>query len=196
MNVKICYKVWVYVNSYTFLVLFIYGIASTFGLFHSNVDGDVNTDVAKWNILINDTNISDGVTDKFVINDLAYSDTTNKKPGTIAPGTSGTFSLTLDATDTQVSVIYTIEVDESKFGNEMLKIAKVEKVAGSGDFQEVTDGVYQGIIPYNAKSKVTIDFTITWINDEANNEIDSEIGTRENPDLEIPVVVTATQYVS
>ena len=178
------------------LVLFIFGIASTFGLFHSNVDGDVNTDVAKWNILINDTNISDGVTDKFVINDLAYSDTTNKKPGTIAPGTSGTFSLTLDATDTQVSVIYTIEVDDSKFGNEMLKIAKVEKVAGSGDFQEVTDGVYQGIIPYNAKSKVTIDFTITWINDEANNEIDSEIGTRENPDLEIPVVVTATQYVS
>lgn len=180
----------------SFLVLFIFGIASTFGLFHSNVDGDVNTDVAKWNILINDTNISDGVTDKFVINDLAYSDTTNKKPGTIAPGTSGTFSLTLDATDTQVSVIYTIEVDDSKFGNEMLKIAKVEKVAGSGDFQEVTDGVYQGIIPYNAKSKVTIDFTITWINDEANNEIDSEIGTRENPDLEIPVVVTATQYVS
>ena len=137
----------------SFLVLFIFGIASTFGLFHSNVDGDVNTDVAKWNILINDTNISDGVTDKFVINDLAYSDTTNKKPGTIAPGTSGTFSLTLDATDTQVSVIYTIEVDDSKFGNEMLKIAKVEKVAGSGDFQEVTDGVYQGIIPYNAKSK-------------------------------------------
>lgn len=180
----------------SFLVLFIFGIASTFGLFHSNVDGDVNTDVAKWNILVNDTNISDGVTDKFVINDLAYSDTTNKKPGTIAPGTSGTFSLTLDATDTQVSVIYTIEVDDSKFGNEMLKIAKVEKVAGSGDFQEVTDGVYQGIIPYNAKSKVTIDFTITWINDEANNEIDSEIGTRENPDLEIPVVVTATQYVS
>lgn len=180
----------------SFLVLFIFGIASTFGLFHSNVDGDVNTNVAKWNILINDTNISDGVTDKFVINDLAYSDTTNKKPGTIAPGTSGTFSLTLDATDTQVSVIYTIEVDDSKFGNEMLKIAKVEKVAGSGDFQEVTDGVYQGIIPYNAKSKVTIDFTITWINDEANNEIDSEIGTRENPDLEIPVVVTATQYVS
>lgn len=180
----------------SFLVLFIFGIASTFGLFHSNVDGDVNTDVAKWNILINDTNISDGVTDKFVINDLAYSDTTNKKPGTIAPGTSGTFSLTLDATDTQVSVMYTIEVDDSKFGNEMLKIAKVEKVAGSGDFQEVTDGVYQGIIPYNAKSKVTIDFTITWINDEANNEIDSEIGTRENPDLEIPVVVTATQYVS
>lgn len=180
----------------SFLVLFIFGIASTFGLFHSNVDGDVNTDVAKWNILINDTNISDGVTDKFIINDLAYSDTTNKKPGTIAPGTSGTFSLTLDATDTQVSVMYTIEVDDSKFGNEMLKIAKVEKVAGSGDFQEVTDGVYQGIIPYNAKSKVTIDFTITWINDEANNEIDSEIGTRENPDLEIPVVVTATQYVS
>lgn len=180
----------------SFLVLFIFGIASTFGLFHSNVDGDVNTDVAKWNILINDTNISDGVNDKFVINDLAYSDTTNKKPGTIAPGTSGTFSLTLDATDTQVSVIYTIEVDDSKFGNEMLKIAKVEKVAGSGDFQEVTDGVYQGIIPYNAKSKVTIDFTITWINDEANNEIDSEVGTRENPDLEIPVVVTATQYVS
>ena len=180
----------------SFLVLFIFGIASTFGLFHSKVDGDVNTDVAKWNILINDTNISDGVTDKFVINDLAYSDTTNKKPGTIAPGTSGTFSLTLDATDTQVSVIYTIEVDDSKFGNEMLKIAKVEKVAGSGDFQEVTDGIYQGIIPYNAKSKVTIDFTITWINDEANNEIDSEIGTRENPDLEIPVVVTATQYVS
>ena len=180
----------------SFLVLFIFGRASTFGLFHSKVDGDVNTDVAKWNILINDTNISDGVTDKFVINDLAYSDTTNKKPGTIAPGTSGTISLTLDATDTQVSVIYTIEVDDSKFGNEMLKIAKVEKVAGSGDFQEVTDGVYQGIIPYNAKSKVTIDFTITWINDEANNEIDSEIGTRENPDLEIPVVVTATQYVS
>ena len=180
----------------SFLVLFIFGIASTFGLFHSNVDGDVNTDVAKWNILINDTNISDGVNDKFVINDLAYSDTTNKKPGTIAPGTSGTFSLTLDATDTQVSVIYTIVVDDSKFGNEMLKIAKVEKVAGSGDFQEVTDGVYQGIIPYNAKSKVTIDFTITWINDEANNEIDSEVGTRENPDLEIPVVVTATQYVS
>ena len=72
----------------------------------------------------------------------------------------------------------------------------VDKVSGSGEFKEIADGVYQGIIPYNAKSKVTIDFTITWINDENNNDVDSEIGTRENPDLEIPVVVTATQYVS
>ncbi len=180
----------------SFLVLFIFGVASTFGLFHSEIDGEVNTDVAKWNILINDTNISDGITDKFVINDLAYSDTLNKKPGTIAPGTSGTFSLTIDAADTEVSVIYTIEVDDSKFGNDMLQIASVDKVSGSGEFKEIADGVYQGIIPYNAKSKVTIDFTITWINDEGNNDVDSEIGTRENPDLEIPVVVTATQYVS
>lgn len=191
MNKKI-----IVLGSLLFLVLFIFGVANTFGLFHSEIEGNFNSNVAKWNILINDTNISNGVTDKFVINDLVYNDTDNKLPGTIAPGTSGTFSLTIDASDTEVSVIYTLEVDESRFQNDMIKVSRVDKVEGIGEFNKISEGVYQGIIPYNAKTKIKIDFTITWENDENNNEIDTEIGTRENPDLEIPVVVTATQYVS
>lgn len=179
----------------SFLFLIVFGSAYTFGLFHSEVNGDVNLDVAKWNIEVNDTNISNGITDQFTINDIVYENEVvgNVVDNKFAPGVKGTYTLEIDPTDTSVSIKYEIIVEDEKFKNENIKITSL--TLEDGELIQKDENTYVGVILLSKKTVHTIKINLEWINEEKNNAVDSAIGTRENPDLEIPVTVIITQYL-
>lgn len=178
------------------LFFLIFGAAQTFGLFESKVDSSIDNNIAEWNIEINDTNISNGITDTFVIDKMTYMNKdSNVRTGKFAPGIKGYYDLNIDPTDTNVSIKYELILDDSEFENDYIEISSVELIEGNDSLVKKDDNTYVGMIPVNDKKVNKIRIYVEWINNEDNNEIDSEIGTRENPDLHIPVTVNVTQYL-
>ena len=178
----------------TLVFLVVFGAAYTYGLFHSDISDEVEVDVADWIIKINDTNISNGVTHQFTINDIHFDGDSNVREGKFAPGTTGYFDLALDASETEVAVKYEILIDQEAFGNDFISVDSVTLVSGN-TFQKINDSKYVGVIPLQGKVVNVVRFNIEWENDEANNEEDSRIGTQSNPDLEIPVTINLVQYL-
>ena len=178
--------------SLVFLVVF--GVAYTYGLFHSEIGDELDLDVADWNIKINGTNVTNGQTEQFTITDVHFGGDANVRSGKFAPGTSGYFDLAIDPDDTQVSIKYEIELNEEEFGNEYIKVRSLQLIAGNTTyFTKINDGRYVGVIPLNDQKVNRIRINLEWENHEENNESDSEIGTNPN-DLAIPVTVNLVQY--
>ncbi len=175
------------------IFLAVFGAAYTYGLFHSEIGDELELDVADWNIKINNTNVTNGVTEQFTITDIHFGGDSNVRSGKLAPGTSGYFTLAIDPTDTQVSVRYEILLDQEAFGNENIKVTSLQLVSGNNTFTKINDERYVGIIPLSDKRVNTIRINVEWENHEENNEADSIIGTQAG-DLEIPVEVHLMQY--
>lgn len=173
----------------------IYEITDTYGLFESNKTLTVDNTVAKWNIYINETNINETTT--FTVDNFTLEETSTVADGKIAPGTTGYFDITIDPTDTQVSIRYDLTFDFSAIPSN-ITISGIEETSGSsmirtGEFtysnylvlSDIEDGITNNIRVY-----------LAWNNEETNNEIDTEIGMTEDNYIEIPVSITVSQYLN
>lgn len=179
------------------LVLTIVIILKTYALFESKTSLNVQSDVGKWIILINDTDITSGANTKFSVNEVVWNPSDNVKSGKLAPGVSGYFDIVIDPTDTDVSVRYDIDFDFSEFENTNIVVSSVEEV-NNKTIVKTGQNKYTGVIPLNEiKDGVTntIRVNIKWDNNEENNEYDSEIGSTANVVKNIPVTVNVSQYL-
>lgn len=215
----------------SFLLILVLGTAYTYSKYNTAVSGSATADIAKWNITVNDCNIvnpdksntncfmetanpEDGTVTvnrnfNFGSDDFTYSnnDNTDAVDYKIAPGSKGTFKITIKPNDTQVSIKYKLNVKMKKV-NTSISIYRSDPNETNKVPME-TDG-YEGILQYTdagftykdkngvVKSADKIEFIIyvEWINDEANNDIDTELGTSStSPTLEIPVNIFFEQYL-
>lgn len=214
----------------SFLLVLVLGGAYTYSKYKTTASGDATVDVANWNILVNDCNIVDSnkntnsdcfnqvtnddgtvtITKNFDIKDFSYSNVNNQGDvvdNKIAPGSEGEFELTIDPTDTEVSIEYTMYVSLIK-ENSSIKISRSEPNSTTMSLME-TDG-YHGILQYTADGFVHIDdngvrthiddlnflIHVLWENNEDNNLIDTEIGTSsEAPTLGVSVNIVFEQYL-
>ena len=170
-------------------------VSYSYALYESNIKGKVDTHPANWNIKVNNTLISTGVTNEFTIDSINYTQTdTNVRAGKFAPGIEGYYDLTIDPTDTEVSIKYTIEIND--FENENLAVDHLSLLSGAGTLTQSGDN-YVGIIPLNSTVTENIRIFLKWtdLNTDEANAKDSEMGTKENPDVDIPVSVHFIQYL-
>ena len=95
------------------LMLFftIYSIKNTFSLYESEKNILGETDIAKWEIKINENLLNDS--NEFVIDQITYDTSGSVKKNRIAPGTCGYYDIKIDT-------IKNIELDEY-----MLKISSI-----------------------------------------------------------------------
>lgn len=182
-----------YITCAIMIFVTIYEITNTYGLFESNINMDVDSKLATWNILINDTNI--GKSETFNIDNFISEEDINAASGKIAPGTSGYFNINIDPSTTQVSIRYDLTFDFSKLDN-LFTITKVEEKNGY-NLIKTGPNTYSNVITLNEiKENKTnnIRVHIKWNNNEENNDKDTEIGLTENNTLNIPVSITVLQY--
>ena len=83
-------------------------LANTYALLETNAKAGITEDVGKWQIKINNTDISQGLSNSFNINDFVYTDNANVDDNVIAPGRKGYFDIIIDPTGTDVSIRYDI----------------------------------------------------------------------------------------
>lgn len=182
-----------YITCAIMIFVTIYEITNTYGLFESNINMDVDSKLATWNILINDTNI--GKSETFTIDNFNSEEDSTVASGKIAPGTSGYFNINIDPSNTQVSIRYDLTFDFSKLDN-LFTITKVEEKNGY-NLIKTGPNTYSNVITLNEiKENKTnnIRVHIKWNNNEENNDKDTEIGLTENNTLNIPVSITVLQY--
>lgn len=182
-----------YITCAIMIFVTIYEITNTYGLFESNINMDVDSKLATWNILINDTNI--GKSETFTIDNFNSEEDSTVASGKIAPGTSGYFNININPSTTQVSIRYDLTFDFSKLDN-LFTITKVEEKNGY-NLIKTGPNTYSNVITLNEiKENKTnnIRVHIKWNNNEENNDKDTEIGLTENNTLNIPVSITVLQY--
>ena len=175
----------------------IYKIIQTYALFETNKTGLVNQKIAKWNIELNQTDITNGITQNIIIDNFQLTENNNVLSGKIAPGISGALDLTLDPKDTDVSIRYDLTLED--IGNQPIKISSIEMIEGTGTLLKTGENTYTGLMNLNniknSTSKVTVRITVYWENDESNNEKDTIIGMQYGLKLSVPITVSVKQYL-
>lgn len=173
-------------------------IVETYALFYSEAEAMVSQNLGNWTIKVNDKDVSNGIVEQFTVEQLELETDENVKEGKIAPGLNGTFTITIDPTDTDVSVRYDITFDTSHLKAENMKLAKVEKVDSDNKLIEISENTYTGIISLSEirqgkKDKIKV--TLNWENIDENDLDDTELGKIKDNKINIPILVTITQYL-
>lgn len=154
---------------------------SSYAIYKSSATGTASADVAAWVVKVDGTNIVSSNT--FTANDIVWSQNSNIKSGKIAPGSQGTITFEIDASESEVALDYTVSVDTANITNNKITVTNAGANAS-------------GTIAYSstaANMKKTVTINVAWTAEdvEATNTSDMAIaGTT----IEIPIVVTVTQH--
>ena len=179
------------------LALLIYKIIDIYAVFHSEVGANVKLENGIWNITVNGTQITTGVETQFVVDQIATTENNHVKPGTLAPGLSGSFKMAISPEDTNVSVRYDITLNQEELGNSNLKIKSIEEVKNNYQLIKTGENMYTGILPLEEIQKGIIheiQMEVEWLDDGLNNENDTDLGTNSEQ-LQIPITVHVIQYL-
>ena len=180
------------------VLLLFFGIffaVGTLGLFETSANMLVTANLANWSIKINNIG-AENISTSFNVNNFVVTTNDNVASNLFAPGSSAYFDIDLDASNTQVSVMYDITFDFSNITNSAIVIDEIEEVNGN-DFSQIGFNTYAGIIPLSDmanNASRTFRVYLVW-NDEVNNgENDYNLGNATNRTLSIPVSIHAIQY--
>lgn len=167
----------------------------TYAKYRKYAQGLVNNNIAKWNIKVNNEDIRNKTTLTSRISPIFEGDTYTK-PGVIAPGTNGYFDVVIDATNSDVSFDYEIEVNKSDNNtiNDLL-ITGFSKV--EGQVISNTNNTITGSIVHNTASS-TIRVFIEWddLNGTMNNQSDTYATTSNINNADVLVNLHLTQIRS
>ena len=170
---------------FLFLLLVICSGIVTYAWYATRANGAGTVNSAKWNVSFK--NGEDSITNNFNIN-LGNATWTNGygnvASGKIAPGSSTTFNITLDATGTETDVDYTVEIWETQ---------------GLEDFEILADNS-SGTIDYSTETGAmvrNIPITILWnggtFGDTTKEARDVALA---NQNLTIPITIIASQKMA
>lgn len=178
------------------LLVTLWHIVSSFAIFESDIPFNINTPLAKWQILVNNINIT-GVENKFNVEAINWSENEFVLPGVAAPGLNGYFEVFIDPSSTEVSFEYEILIDFDELGNEEIKLVSV--LDKNGQLLDKTDGgTYKGLFLLsdieNGKQE-KIRFNVIWENNEENSDIDSTFVDIEDSYLRIPLKIKFSQFL-
>lgn len=179
------------------LIITVFIILKTYGLFETKTELNVQSEVGKWVILVNNTDITQQENTKFSVDKIIWDQNDEVKEGKIAPGASGYFDIVIDPTDTDVSVRYDIGFDFSEFENTNITITSIQEI-NDKKIVKTGNNKYTGIITLDeisAGTTNTIRVNIAWENNEENNEHDSNLSSVPNTILNIPVTINVSQYL-
>lgn len=192
------------------LIISLFQIANMYALYKDQLKGDYTSLLGVWKIKVNGVDISTGEDNaKFTMTEdnLTYVDSDRVKSQKIAPGSQVYFDIAIDPTNTDVSILYTLNMKFDDITSAKMKLLKVENYfKKDGETEQITNTdvkteldlhQHQAIIPIAKINEKYINYLrvyFEWANVEANNETDSELGQIENAKISIPLEINFKQY--
>ena len=167
------------------LIILVSLMSNTFSKYVSSADGDLNVSFAKWQILVNNLDISDAANSEILF--VHVIDSNNEvEENSVAPSSSGYFDIAIDPSNVALSfnynITFSIENDDipdlmiSEYAILPVDDSPIEKISLDNNIIE-KDMIYD---PENPFKPFTIRLFFKWY--EGENELmddlaDTEIGT-------------------
>lgn len=200
------------------LIISFFQITNMYALYKEEMENENNMLLGAWHIKVNDSEVTSGgqaATFTIASNQLEDVKSEHIQAGKIAPGGQAYFDIVIDPSETDVSVVYTINIDTKVASNtnpdivltDAIEIVSAENYFAQGadgktnktpnEVFNAKDGTYTSVMPVNMitqgyKNYVRVYFK--WKNVETNNELDTTLGETENAKLTIPLKITLKQY--
>ena len=176
-----------------FLIYFIKNV-QTYSKYNTENGGRDSTTVAQWNVKIGENNMNNGYD---FSNELVLKTENNKNviDGKIAPGTSISTQFSLDCSECETSLKYIVKPSQIKCNGQedsRFIVTSINNEKNTMQYDEEED-YYYGIVDIKDAYKVmNIKATVTWNNDDGNNEADTESAV-ENSTIVLPLTVRVEQ---
>ena len=171
------------------LLLLVTGVG-TYAIYRANTTGTATLTTAAFQVKTNSTNVETG-SFNFDASDITWTKTNSPVSGKIAPGATGTITLEIDATGSEVDVDYIVTagtiqvngVDNNDSG-----------ITGTGATASDNNGTISYSTTQNAMKK-TITLNIIWLgSDSDESEKDAVDLTMNGGNITIPVTVQVKQH--
>lgn len=163
-------------------------ISKTYSLFETDAVGDAELTVGKWQIILNDVDVTYAET--LTLTNFTYSSSSHIEDGFFAPGRTAEFILEIDASNTDVAVVSNIEIDDSAI-EDYPNIHFV--IIDMDTSQTINNNSYESVIPLDAASRVKqIKIQLVWDNQLAYDESDTSLIGEE---LEFVLNANFKQYL-
>lgn len=190
------------------LIISFFQIANMYALYKDQLQSDYTNLLGVWAIKVNGIDISSGgqnLTFTMTDDNLQYMSSANVKDGKIAPGRQACFEIIIDPTNTDVSILYTLNIKLSEIAEAQIDLVRVENYfQKEGETEQVTNQTvytgqesHQAVIPIgtiNENYLNHIKLYFEWTNIEENNETDSTLGGTENAKISVPLEINLKQY--
>ena len=172
------------------LLLLLIGISfGTYAIYKSSASGTATVETAAWVVKVNTADIV--TTDSFTFGaddvDWTTGNVQSQVPGKIAPGDSGTITIAIDASGSEVDVDYEVVIGTVTDGTNNVSNNNFSVAFASGDGTGTIDYDNNG-----TPVEVTLNVTWTAADNAAANTADVALAGKT---IEIPVTVTATQHL-
>ena len=163
-------------------------VVDTYGLFETNASGDSELSIGKWKIKVNQIDVT--FSETITLNNFVYSENQHVDNGYFAPGRSAEFEIVIDTSESDVSVEYDLEIDDSQieeYPNIYFSILDMDTN------ETITDTSFSGVIPLSANNRTKrIKIFINWDNQLQYDESDTSLIGEE---LSFVIAANFKQYL-
>lgn len=161
---------------------------NTYALFQTDGVASSNLSVGRWIIKINDV---DTMTSQNIsLNNFVYDNSSHTQDGYFAPGSDAYFDVEIDASLTDVSVLYTIDVDDSDLEDHPNITFSIENL----DTEEVVSNLPMvGVISLSDNNRtINLRVHLTWNDNITYDEADTLL---IDGDLSFIITANFKQYL-
>ena len=191
-------KIFSLILSLIFLIIAIFKISQTYSVFYSELQGSSEAQIGRWDILVNNEQVTSGHTTTFTMDELDFSLSPFVLEGKIAPGMFGIGTISIKPNNVDVSFRYDITVDRSVITNQELTIPDLEVTNKTKDLIKTGENTYTGLVLLTEiveNYEDIIGLRVEWVNDDTNNEVDTELGTNPITGIPLPISIRFSQYL-
>ena len=178
------------------VLILIFIVSKTLSLLQTNITGAAEMPLAKWNILINGTELTSTSTADIRVNNIEWDENSHTSSGVVAPGSTGKVYLEINPTNTGVAFTYSITYIDKIINDEyVLTITDIKD--GDGSLIKTAPQSYTGLFTLEeirSRENKTVEIDVEWINNESNNQSDTLIGTQSSNPNFIHLEMEAVQY--
>ena len=190
------------------LIISFFQITNMYALYKEQLQGDYTNLLGVWAIKVNGVDISSGeknLTFTMTEDNLKYIESANVIDNKMAPGRQACFEIIIDPTNTDVSILYTLNIKLSEIDEAKMSLVQVENYFQKQDETEqiTNETVYTGIESHKAVIPIAkinekyinhVKLYFEWTNVEENNESDSILGATESAKISVPLEINLKQY--
>ena len=177
----------------------VYLYQSALGKYRKQIEGNVNADIAHWNIILNNEYVGAKKTLTNTINPQ-YVANANVKANTIAPGSQAYFDVTIDGSDvdTNFNTIITVEPSSTSDVTDLKPVSYIIDPSATN----TTTTPYSTSISFNTTHNTSgkvVRIYFEWFDGSTNlmdNDADTTVGIASTPNVQLKMTAQFTQINS